>query len=467
MKTYLLVFLLVILQSATPLCAQTLPYSVFTTDKNLSFQKVITSNDGKMLVIFGREKWMQLCDYLWIGVHETSETRSREIKIIPDKSRTTYYFKDAISTNDGMWFVFYNYIKSKHSIEVILIPFDITNGKLLYSKELRLPQIDANAVLNGTFYLFQSPDKNKLGVLTVSGLLDDYKKKFYMCSVNLLEAKIHFSLNDYLPADAHLYQLLKPLLDNNGQYYVLAKRYKEAGFELTNLKSNYFYVMEHFENNLVRRSTGIYSDEDDIVRYPDALVKDDTTIQLSIILTDTTLVHPERVLFRRYRLNTHDIVNDTMLILHNYEPRINSSFVSETFNYNNHTLYTASGQYLEDVVGARLSHAYDVIKTYSVLANLSSLDARSIIIKTPARLRESQDFMYALNNDLHYITFAPGNNDLMMWSSMNSSTLEVSNSYSISNQVWKKNLPYFFASCANKPVVLQSINSRYQLIYLP
>lgn len=467
MKTGLLTSLLFLMLGLKGLMAQTLPFTVFTTDKNLSFQKVITTHDGKMLVIFGREKWMELCDYLWIGVHDKADSRSREIKLIPDKSRASLYFKDAITTSDELWFVYYNYIKTKHTIEVVLIPFDVTTGKLNTTQEIRLPQVDANAVLNGSFYVFQSPDKNHLGILNVSGLLDDYKKKFFMCSVNLQTKKINFTLQDFLPADAHIYQLLKPMIDNAGRYYVLSKRYREPGSELVSNKSNYFYLIEHFENNITRRSTGIYTDENSIVRYPDALIHNNETMRVCMMITDTSLIHPEKIVFRHYDLHTHEMYNDTIIKLQNPEPRINSSFVSELFDNNQQVLYTASGQYLEDVVGARLSHAYDVIKTYSVIAGSTSNETKTIIVKTPARLRESQDFLFPLNQELHYISYAPGSSENLLWSCLNLKTWEISKTYNISNQVWRKNLPYYFASCMNKPLVLQSMNTRYQIIYLP
>lgn len=447
--------------------AQTLPYSIYSSDKNLSFQKVITTNSGRMMVIFGREKWMKLCDYLWVGIHDKPDARSKEYRLIPDKARTSYYFKDALTTSSGVWFVFYNYIKSKHSIEIVLIPFDEEAGQLRYQQEIHLPFIDAQAILNGSFYLFQSPDKNQLGILNVSGILDDYKKKFYMCSVNMLQHKINYTMKDYLPADAHTYEVLKPMIDNTGAYYVLAKRYKTAGSELVSQASNYFYLIEHFENNLTRRSTGIYVDEKQIARYPDALILDDNVMAVSFLITDTSLIHPEKFELRHYQLSNHEFKTDTIITLNNIEPRINSSFVTDIFRYQNNIIITSSGQYLEEVAGARLSHSYDVIKTYSILASCTGNACNATILKTPLRMRESQAFIFPLLNELHMISFSQGSTDYVQWNRFNLSSHTVSNVYTISSNVWKKNLPYFFASCMQKPVVLQHINNRYQLIYLP
>ncbi len=447
--------------------SQSIVHTVFNTERNLTFQKAVNTSDRKLLMIYGRERWLSLCDYLFVVVHNNPNAQERTFKIQPDNNKVTLYFKDAIATPQGVWFVFFNYIKVKNTIEVILVPFDDEQGKLNRDKAITLTQIDANDIFNGDFYLFQSPTMNQLGVLSVSGILDNYQRRFTMNSINLKSEKINFTLRDNLPGDIHTYQLIKPLIDNQGAYYVLAKRYKEAGAELTDHKPNYYYLLEHFENNVIRRSTGLMTDENSIVRYPDAKILNDSIIAIALPVSDTSLIHPIRFFYKTFNLFHNTIEAETTIQFTNNEPRINSSFITDILTQDSIMSIVSSGQYLEEVAGARLTHAYDIIKTYTLLIRKINKQSEVVLLLTPARLREEQDFFFRFKDELDFVCFSPGSSETMQWCRYDLIKNNFVGLYPLHNNIWKKNLRYYFLECNGNPILMQNIGSRYQFIYLP
>ncbi len=461
-----MLILLFLITASFTVQAQNVNYAQFNTDKNLSFQKSLSTSDNKVLIIYGRERWMELCDYLYICIHDKPDVQTRVIKLPADKSKTPLYFKDAIVSGKEIWFVFLNYIKVNNTIQVVLIPFDINKGSLLRERAITLMQTEANDFFNGTLYLFQSPDKNQLGVLTISGLLESYQKRFTLSSVNLSNSSINFTMRDMLPADAHTYQLLKPLLDNDGHYYTLVKRFKQAGSELDGNKPNYFYLLEHFENDVIRRSTNLMPDIDQIARYPDAIITDSTQIQIVIPISDTSLVHIQQLMLQKYDIKSHRITDRKQLAILNNEPHINSAFISDVFVNGNQTTAFISGQYLEEVNGARMTHAFDIIKTYSIIMHCNGDDCKSMLHITRNRLREQQNYVFFNNNRLSMVNYAPNSNDYYLWLEINMNDFKASISQTLPSSVWKKNIPYYFLNCAEKTVLLQCVGTRYTIMYL-
>lgn len=446
--------------------AQDVRYTQFSTDKNLTFQKAVSTIDNKVLIIYGRERWMQLCDYLYIAVHDKPDTQTSVFKIPADKSKTPLYFKDAIVTGNGVWFVFLNYIKIKNTIQVVLVPFETNKGILLRDKAITLMQTEANDFFNGTMYLFQSPDKNHLGVLTVSGLLENYTRRYTLSSVNLKETKINYTMRDMLPADAHTYQLLKPLIDNKGHYYALVKRFKQAGAELDGNQPNYFYILEHFENDITRRSTNLMPDVNQIARYPDAIVTSNDQIQIILPLSDTSLVHIQQLMIEKYDISTHQIINRNLLTILNNEPRVNSSFITDVFAKDHEITAFISGQYLEEVNGARLTHAFDIIKTYSIMMHCVDDECSSTLHITRNRLREQQDYIFINDNHLNMVNLSSQSNDYHQWMIINIGNMKTIRESTLPSSVWKKNLPYQFLNCSGTTVLLQCAGTRYTIMYL-
>ncbi|MFN5214515.1 MAG: hypothetical protein ACK5DY_07860 [Bacteroidota bacterium] len=465
--TFKVVLFSVFLLCSLSTVAQEVQYTLFNTDKNLSFQKVLHMDDDRLLVIYGRERWMELCDYLYVAVHNQAQQQATVFKIPPANNKTILYFKDAIATPTGVWFVFLNYIKAKNTIQVILIPFNTGSGLLDRDKAINLMQIEASDFFNGTFYLIQSPDHQQLGVVTLSGILESYQRRFTMSSVNLKTATVNFTMREQLPSDIHTYQLLKPLIDNQGRYYALVKRFKQAGSELDGMAPNYFYILEHFENNLIRRSTNLMPDAQMIVRYPDAVVVDSSQLLILLPVTDTSLVHIENVILKSYQLLSNTITGSKMISVNNNEPKINSSFITDIYKSDHTTNGVISGQYLEEINGARLTHAYDIIKTYAIILHCNTDDCKSFIIKTRGRIQEELDFIYHHKDTLNMVNYAPNSNNHFEWVTYAGGNENFKKQYSLPAAIWKQSDPYYFTQCNGKTVLIQSSGVRYTIMYLP
>jgi len=100
--TFKVVLFSVFLLCSLSTVAQEVQYTLFNTDKNLSFQKVLHMDDDRLLVIYGRERWMELCDYLYVAVHNQAQQQATVFKIPPANNKTILYFKDAIATPTGV-----------------------------------------------------------------------------------------------------------------------------------------------------------------------------------------------------------------------------------------------------------------------------------------------------------------------------------------------------------------------------